>query len=152
MHVQMHRLTGIDIKPECIRYAIKAARTEVTWICSDYQLVKWPEGKPDIIFSSLFCHHFTDEELVRQLQWLQANSALGFFINDLQRHPLAHASIKLLTRLFSKSYLVRNDAPLSVARGFKKEDWLKILQDAGIKQYELGWQWAFRYLLCVSNE
>ena len=113
-------LTGIDIKPDCIKYA-QSATPEIQWICSDYRTVKWPGGKPDIIFSSLFCHHFTNEELISQINWLRENSKVGFFINDLHRHPLAYHSISVLTKLFSKSYLVKNDAPLSVKRSFKKK-------------------------------
>lgn len=146
------KLIGIDMKPECIAFAREAfGHTEnIDWICSDYRGVRW-ETPPDIIFSSLFCHHFTDEEMVTQLQWLRNNSRIGFFINDLHRHPLAYHSIRLLTRIFSKSYLVKNDAPLSVKRGFKKQEWAVLLQKAGISQYDISWQWAFRYLVCVRQ-
>jgi 2-polyprenyl-3-methyl-5-hydroxy-6-metoxy-1,4-benzoquinol methylase len=146
------RLTGVDTKKECITYSRQYAAPDITWICSDYRNVVWPDKKPDIIFSSLFCHHFTDEELVGQLSWLKKNSNFGFFINDLHRHYLAYYSIALLTRLFSKSHLVKNDAPLSVSRAFKRRDWKKLLHAAGITQYEIKWEWAFRYLICAENE
>ncbi len=147
-----YTLTGIDIKKECIDYAIQKATAPVTWICSDYRDVVWPENKPDIIFTSLFCHHFTNEELVAQLQWLKQNSRLGFFINDLHRHPLAYFSISLITSLFSRSYLVKNDAPLSVKRGFKATEWHQLFQKAGITNYSIKWKWAFRHLICSINE
>ncbi len=149
---QPFTLTGIDVKPECIKYAQASSGSGISWICSDYRTVEWPGEKPDIIFSSLFCHHFTDEELIIQLQWLKENSRMGFFINDLHRHPVAYHSIKLISRIFSRSYLLRNDAPLSVKRAFIKSDWTKILSGAGIQQYALNWRWAFRYLICVHNE
>ena len=144
-------LTGIDIKPDCIKYAQSSA-LDIEWICSDYRTVTWSADKPDIIFSSLFCHHFTDEELISQISWLKENSRIGFFINDLHRHPLAYHSITVLTRLFSKSYLVRNDAPLSVKRSFRKNDWAAIFSRAGVINYSIKWHWAFRYLICVHNE
>lgn len=146
------KLTGIDLKPECIAFAQQQHKNNpgIEWICSDYRNVQWKE-KPDIIFSSLFCHHFTDEELTTQLQWLSANAAQGFFINDLHRHPLAYYSIRLLTCIFSRSYLVKNDAPLSVKRGFIKKDWETLLQKAGITHYKLSWKWAFRYLVCYKK-
>src|SRR5437763_12510827 len=94
-------LTGIDINKECIQYANKNNENEgIYFIHADYKDVNF-KNKPDIIFSSLFCHHFTEEELVFQLQWMKENSELGFFINDLQRHPVAYYSIKMLTKLFS---------------------------------------------------
>jgi len=145
--------TGIDIKEECIAYAKRnnALPPCTDWVCSDYRDVIF-DVKPDIIFSSLFCHHFKEEELVLQLEWMQQQSAVGFFINDLQRHPLAYYSIKWLTQLFSKSYLVKNDAPLSVARGFTKKEWQDMFAAANIQASQIQWQWAFRYLITYRHE
>ncbi|WP_431211923.1 hypothetical protein ACQ86N_40085 [Puia sp. P3] len=78
---------------------------------------------------------------------MDRNAGTGWFINDLHRHPLAWGSIRLLTRLFSGSYLVKNDAPLSVLRGFSRSEWQRILQAAGIGGYTLRWKWAFRWLV-----
>jgi ubiquinone/menaquinone biosynthesis C-methylase UbiE len=141
--------TGIDVNADCIAFAKERSRIdEVNFIVSDYKLIDFG-NKPDIIFSSLFCHHFTDEELVTMLQWMKNNSTAGFFINDLHRHPVAYNFIKYATRFFSKSYLVKNDAPLSVLRGFKKNEWKDIFKKAGISDYEIQWKWAFRYLIIV---
>lgn len=145
-------LTGIDINPECIAYARSQKTNEgIHFICSDYSQVDF-EDKPDVIFSSLFCHHFTDQELVSMLQWMQCNSATGFFINDLHRHPLAYHSISILTKLFSNSYLVKNDAPLSVLRGFVRKDWQKFFNQAGIENYYCQWKWAFRWLITCKHD
>jgi 2-polyprenyl-3-methyl-5-hydroxy-6-metoxy-1,4-benzoquinol methylase len=150
----VHRLVGIDLKEECTTFAHKTnPRLPADWITSDYRTAAWPQGqKPDVIFSSLFCHHFTDEELVEQLHWLRANTRLGFFINDLHRHPAAYYSIKALTRLFSKSHFVKNDGPLSVRRAFRKTEWKRLLAKAGIEKYRIEWRWAFRYLIVVEHD
>lgn len=143
--------TGIDIKAECIEAAKKDYAIEnAVWLIQDYKTVKFA-SKPDIIFSSLFCHHFDDRGLVVQLQFMQHNSVLGFFINDLQRNWVAYYSIKIITRFFSSSYLVRNDAPLSVARGFHKKEWAAIFNKAGIRNYTIKWKWAFRYLIIFKH-
>lgn len=142
------KFTGVDINPECIAFAIEKSTIEnVEFIVSDYSLVHFESDKPSIIFSSLFCHHFTNEELVKMLQWMKDNAATGFFINDLHRHPIAYNFIKYATRFFSKSYLVKNDAPLSVLRGFRKNEWKHIMEKAGIKGFTIRWKWAFRYLI-----
>ncbi len=144
---------GIDIKQECIDYARQRySDLHPNWITSDYLQVAFGEQKPDIIFSSLFCHHFTEAELNTMLKWMKQNSSKGFFINDLQRHPLAYYSIKWITSIFSKSYLVKHDAPLSVARGFVKEEWNQIFKSAGIGNFSIKWKWAFRYLITCSND
>ncbi len=143
--------TGIDLKKECIDFAKQQYPSlNANWIVSDYSKLNF-ETKPDVIFSSLFCHHFTEEQLIFMLQWMKTNSIKGFFINDLQRNTIAYYLIKWLTRLFSKSYLVKNDAPLSVARGFHKKEWQAIFEKAGIKNYTIQWKWAFRYLIVYKK-
>ena len=143
---------GIDINAACIDFAKQQyPQLPCHWICSDYQAVNFGDNKPGIIFSSLFCHHFTDEDLVFMLQWLQQSSRQGFFINDLQRHWLAYYLIKYLTRFFSRSYLVKNDACLSVARSFRRKEWQQLLHKAGISRYSINWKWAFRFLVIADK-
>ncbi|HMO31799.1 MAG TPA: methyltransferase domain-containing protein [Lacibacter sp.] len=146
------QLTGIDINPHCTSYArSRPGQTAITFITANYNDVVFTK-KPDVLFSSLFCHHFSDAELIRQLQWMQEHAGTGFFINDLHRYPLAYHSIRLLTRLFSRSRLVRHDAPVSVLRGFRRAEWEALLRAAGILQATLRWQWAFRWLLVVNTQ
>jgi SAM-dependent methyltransferase len=144
--------TGIDINANCIAYAKHTSVIPCSnFIISDYKNFPFGDARPDIIFSSLFCHHFTYGELTEMMHWMKSNSKLGFFINDLHRHPVAYHFIRWTTKLFSKSYLVKNDAPLSVLRGFKRKEWKNILMQAGIKDYIIQWKWAFRYLIVVKN-
>ena len=78
---------------------------------------------------------------------MKTHASIGFFINDLQRHWLAYYLIHILTQLFSKSYLVKNDASLSVARGFKKLEWQSLFKKAEITHCQITWKWAFRFLI-----
>lgn len=140
---------GIDIEPEAIKLAreinknIKDIRFEVVGYETYFQEL---ETKPDIIISALFCHHLTDHQLMGLLNQMNDNCNIGFIVNDLHRHFLAYHSIKWLTQLFSRSTFTKNDAPVSVCRGFKREelnDYFRSLPNTG---YEISWQWAFRYL------
>lgn len=140
---------GLDIKQVCIDYS-QSLDSHINWIKEDYKKHQ-PEKPYDLIFNSLFCHHFDDVSLIKMLIWMNKNSTKGFFIGDLHRHWLAFYSIKFLTILFSKSYLVKNDAPLSVQRGFTKKEWEILLEKAGIKHYEISWCWAFRHLIVVKK-
>src|SRR5580765_2192446 len=146
------QLSGVDINPHCIEFARSRKENEgIEFISSDYKLAD-PFPKPDIIFNSLFCHHFSDEEMTEILAWMKAHSNIGFFINDLHRHPLAYYYIKWLTGLFSKSYLVKNDAPLSVLRGFKRKELEMFNVQCSMLNTRVKWCWAFRWLLISFNE
>ncbi|MBL7698963.1 MAG: methyltransferase domain-containing protein [Chitinophagaceae bacterium] len=144
---------GVDINKACTDFAARnCSGFDAEFICSDYRDVKFNSAKPHIIFNSLFCHHFTNNELVEMLGWMANNSTRGFFVNDLQRHPVAHYSIMGLTKMFSRSYLVKNDGPISVLRGFHRKEWEHLLLQAGINRYFIKWRWAFRYLVLVKHE
>jgi 2-polyprenyl-3-methyl-5-hydroxy-6-metoxy-1,4-benzoquinol methylase len=146
------RFTGIDIKAACIEYAKEQyPLLPAKWIISDYAEAEFYE-KPDIIFSSLFCHHFPEKELQFMFRWKAENSRLGFFINDLERNRFAYHAIRILTQIVSGSYLVKNDAPLSVARGFHKDELSGLIRAAGLKPVPVLWRWAFRYLVIYRHE
>ena len=82
------------------------------------------------------------------IQFAQKNNAV-LIINDLERNVIAYYAIKFLTAIFSKSYLVKNDAPLSVLRGFKKGEWLDMILKSGAKKYSVKNKWAFRHQVIV---
>nr|WP_299422751.1 methyltransferase domain-containing protein [uncultured Emticicia sp.] len=149
-----HSLMGVDLKEDCARFAenFEPSNTAISYEIADYQMATFPKGQPHIIFNSLFCHHFKDDDLVNMLQWMHKNSTIGFIIADLHRHPLAYYSIKWITALFSKSYLVKNDAPLSVLRGFSRRELEILLVKADIKNYKISWKWAFRWLILVEKQ
>jgi 2-polyprenyl-3-methyl-5-hydroxy-6-metoxy-1,4-benzoquinol methylase len=142
-------LFGIDLKPVCIEYATQQNPAQnIRYICDDYRNMFLHVTDIDIIHACLFCHHLTETQLIELIQFsLKRNSIL--VINDLERNPIAYYAIKILTALFSKSYLVKNDAPLSVARGFKKKEWLAIIEKAGATHFSVKNKWAFRHEIII---
>ena len=101
----------------------------------------------DIVHCALVLHHFEGDAAVAALRKMFALSRWGVVINELHRHPLAYYSIKLLTRLFSESLMIRNDAPLSVLRAFQREDFQRLALEADLPEPSIRWHWAFRW--CV---
>ena len=144
---------GVDLKRDCVMYAKDnlSAFPNKKLICDDYRNISAELLKQvDIIHCSLFLHHLTDEEIIDLFKFGKSNQCI-ILANDLHRNWLAYNSIKLLTKLFSKSYLVKNDAPLSVRRGFKRSELVSLLERAGFTNYSVKWSWAFRYIL-IANE
>lgn len=142
-------LHGVDLKQDCINYAINSCygNNAIHFHCEDFRKA-FSEKRVDIVHAALFCHHFTESEIIDFIKLCVEHKAI-FVINDLERNQIAYYSIKWLTGLFSKSLLVKNDAPLSVLRGFKKTEWISILQKAGIKNYQIQNRWAFRHLIII---
>jgi 2-polyprenyl-3-methyl-5-hydroxy-6-metoxy-1,4-benzoquinol methylase len=144
-------LTGIDANGYIVDYAAANCRKypEISFRQKDIFSPVFARQPYDVMVCSLFCHHFTDEQLVAMFRQLYSQARLGVIINDLHRHPLAYYSIQALTAAFSKSYLVKNDAKLSVLRAFRKPELQRILAEAGIEKYRLRWMWAFRWQLVI---
>ncbi len=140
--------TGIDANPHIIDHA-KAIHPEINFKCQNILDPSFSTDTYDVIHCCLFLHHFTDEELIALFSIFKQQANVGIIVNDLHRHPLAYWSIALLTGLFSKSKLVKNDARLSVSRGFKRSELAIILKEADIKSYDLSWRWAFRWELII---
>lgn len=147
-------LTGLDLNP-CSTKAANAFNLDalsIKFITGNVFEFK-PEEKYDICINALFTHHLSDDEIVNLLKWMTLNSSYGWFINDLHRHPLAYYFIKYFTRIFGFNKLVRNDAPLSVARSFKLRDWNHYCKAAQLNasQIKITWQRSFRYCVLYNR-
>lgn len=146
-------LYGVDLKQDCVNYATANLKAfpNVTLLCDDYQNISEELLKKiDLIHCSLFLHHLTDQQIVALFQFCRKHHCI-ILANDLHRHWLAFYSIKWLTALFSKSYLVKNDAAVSVKRGFKKNELIDLVQQAGFTTYSVKWSWAFRFILIAEK-
>jgi predicted SAM-dependent methyltransferase len=144
------QIIGVDLKADCIEYATNNCKSysNIHLLCDDFRNVFVAHQKIDIVHASLFCHHFTEKEIIEFIKICKAYGAI-FIINDLERNPIAYFAIKWLTEIFSHSPLVKHDAPLSVLRGFKKKAWQAILAEAQINHYSLKNKWAFRHQLII---
>ncbi|MFY0600797.1 MAG: methyltransferase domain-containing protein [Cyclobacteriaceae bacterium] len=145
-------LIGIDANPHIIQYAEQhTSRYEnITFQTENIFDTEFQKKRFDIIHCCLFLHHFTNEELIGLFKDFKHQAKKAIIVNDLHRHWLAYYSIKILTRFFSKSFMVRNDAAVSVARGFKKIELLEILEQADLQNFTLKWKWAFRWQLIIK--
>jgi len=147
-------LVGVDTMAEAQEFAeatFSLASLGVRWESTDYKLWMDSGNAPDVIHAGLFCHHLNDEQLIDFLRISHQHAKCAVVINDLHRHPVAYYSIQWITRLFSKSRYTKNDAPLSVLRGFTKQEWIDLMKRAGISEYEIHWKWAFRHLIVIPK-
>jgi SAM-dependent methyltransferase len=148
------KLLGIDANPHIISFARDNLRAlpQIAFECLDIFSPEFAKRKFDIVIGTLFYHHFSKEQLSTFFRQLKDQTEIGFIMNDIHRHALAFYSIKFLTRWFSRSDMVKNDAPLSVLRAFRREEIDEILKEANVVKYEIDWKWAFRWRVLVFSE
>jgi 2-polyprenyl-3-methyl-5-hydroxy-6-metoxy-1,4-benzoquinol methylase len=144
---------GIDANPFIIQYAREHTddNLHITYEALDIFSDDFRKRQFDIVTGTLFFHHFTNDELANFFRQLYTQVKIGFVINDIHRHWFAYYSIRWLTAIWSKSPMVKSDAPLSVLRAFKKHELEQILKRAGITSFSIRWMWAFRWQVIVKK-
>jgi SAM-dependent methyltransferase len=127
------QLTGIDLNPYAARAAAETTPAElgIAWVTGD-ALVYQPEKPVDIVASSLTAHHLEDEEIVALLRWMEATARVGWFLNDLERSERTCRMFGWIAGMVGWHRFVRHDGPVSIRRGFRKEDWVRLLAAAEV--------------------
>jgi ubiquinone/menaquinone biosynthesis C-methylase UbiE len=145
---------GFDANPNIVAFAREACKgiSNVSFEVLNVLEEVFAKKDFDIVVATLFTHHLEDDQLVALLRTMKSQARIGFVINDIHRHVFAYHAIGILTRLFSRSAMVKYDAPLSVRRAFKRKDLTSILGRAGINTYSLKWKWAFRWQVVVPHQ
>jgi len=86
----------------------------------------------DFVFSSLFLHHFTDEQVVELLRSFRCLARRAVLAIDLERGPLAYHFLPRSRWLFGWHDITINDGQISVAAALKKHELLALAARAGL--------------------
>lgn len=144
-------LHGLDANKNVVVFAEKQStdHPNLKFLALDILKPEFKSHSYDIVMATLFFHHFSKNQLVEIFKNLASIANYGIVVNDLHRHFLAYYGFKCVSSVFSRSRMVKCDGPLSVLRGFKRNEIREILALAGIKNYQLKWRWAFRWELVI---
>lgn len=105
----------------------------------------------DYVISSSTTHHMTDPELHAFLLFMEAEARLGWYVNDIHRHPLAYWSFPILARAMRWHRMVREDGCTSIQRGFSRADWERLIAESGIDPAGPKVVRRFPLRLCVER-
>lgn len=145
-------VTLVDITEEACKEAKHIFRNEPRIQVLQKDVFQLPEASADIVTSTQFLHHFTNEELSQVTSCMLKASRMGMVINDIHRHWVAWTAVWIVTRLISRNRYIQNDGPLSIAKGFRDEDWEQLKQTPGLETLSYYWRPLFRYAVIVSKE
>ena len=145
-------LTGVDRNPWSARAAMEAPGRgrAIRFVTADVFDFQPPRGV-DIVISSLFAHHLDEAALVRFVSWMEMNAEIGWFVNDLHRHPLPFHLFRAFSRTMRFHQFVQHDGPVSIARAFNAADWRRTLAAAGLPAAAPEVRHVFPFRLCVSR-
>jgi 2-polyprenyl-3-methyl-5-hydroxy-6-metoxy-1,4-benzoquinol methylase len=125
-------LVGVDLNSRSLAAASAAtpAGLPIEYRTGDYADTAG-EGW-DYVISASVTHHMSDAELHAFLRFMEAEARIGWYVNDIHRHPLAYWSFPALARLMRWHRMVREDGCLSIQRGFRRADWRRLIAESGI--------------------
>lgn len=140
------RLIGIDANQFTVDYARKLSTDypEISYLKEFIPSPAFSDLEYDVILSTLFFHHFTDDEILISLKEIISKAKIGVVINDLHRHEWAIFLFNILT-LFIPNPMIRTDGLTSIRRGFKRSDLKAYENELGLKDSQISWKWAFRF-------
>jgi 2-polyprenyl-3-methyl-5-hydroxy-6-metoxy-1,4-benzoquinol methylase len=142
-------LVGVDLNP---RSAAIARADTPPELGVDYRMGDYADLAGDgwdFVVSSLVAHHMSHAQLVAFLRFMDAESRIGWFINDRHRHGFAHFGFPLLAKIMRWHEIVKADGTLSIARSYRPDEWPPILAEAGIAGAVVSRNFPFR--LCVTK-
>lgn len=146
------RLTLVDRTVEACREAREYYRNEPRVRVEQGDLFKLAAGDADIVTGTQFVHHFTEAQLPEVVAAMLKLSRLGVVINDIHRHWLPWWSVWLTTRIISNNRYILHDGPLSVAKGFRAQDWIRLRGQLGTAaDLQYAWRPLFRYAVVIHK-
>ncbi|MEM5565732.1 methyltransferase domain-containing protein [Psychroserpens sp. AS72] len=139
------KLIGIDANQHTVNYAesLSIDYDNLEFKAIDIFSSEFEQLEYDLVLTTLFLHHFKEDELVTFLKPVLEKAKLGIVVNDLHRHKLAYYLFKLLCTTIKNKTIVE-DGLTSVLRGFKRNELVDISQQLDAN-YQLRWKWAFRF-------
>jgi 2-polyprenyl-3-methyl-5-hydroxy-6-metoxy-1,4-benzoquinol methylase len=143
------QIGGCDISPKALRMSTERARAagaEAEYVSVDILNDPLPRGW-DVMYCSLFLHHFDETQGERLLQNMAQNSERMVLVNDLIRDRLGYFLCWWGVRLLTRSPIVHVDGPLSVRAGFQPDEVLSMAARAGMPGARITRHWPQRLLL-----
>ena len=145
------KLVGIDANKDAVDYAREISKDypEISFVACDIFSDAFESLQYDVVLTTLFLHHFKEDQITNMLSSLKKKAKLGIVVNDLHRHPMAYYLFKLVC-VTIKNTMIIEDGLTSVLRGFKRHELEKFSKILQVKP-QIKWKWAFRYQWIIQK-
>lgn len=145
-------LIGIDGNLHILDYATQqnTSTIDIEYIKANILADDFVLPACDLLISSHFMYHFSDEQLIDFLKKSKSNIRRKIILSELSRSSIAYALFKIGAPLMPFSKMVKDDGIRAIRRSFRRREVEQILLEAGLTEYSIQWKWAFRYLILVT--
>lgn len=104
----------------------------------------------DCVVASLLLHHLSTVEGIHLLREMRRVARRRVIVSDLERSRRARRLAAVTTWLLSRNRLTRHDGPLSVLRGFRIPEMLRMAAEAGADEARVARRPLFRVVLVAD--
>jgi len=145
-------VTGVDLSDRILRLLRNRLKLngEISLVRGNALSLPFADNSFDFVIASLFLHHFHEEDAIRLLREFARVARRSVIINDLVRDLVPYYFTRLAGPLLAKSYLTRNDAPVSVLRGFTVKEMMRLASMAGLSRFEVRRSFPYRLILVAD--
>jgi hypothetical protein len=145
-------LTGVDLNPWSRRAAEEATPhgRPIQWVTADAFEYR-PARGIDVVVSSLFTHHLPNPLVAKFLGWMASTARVGWFVNDLHRHPVPFHFFRHFAKVARFHRFVQHDGPVSIARAFTVRDWEGLIAQAGLDPRTVSIRWKLPFRLTLES-
>ena len=147
-------VTAVDISERNLRLARSrfSISSSVDLVQADSKQLPFSEKSFDYVTASMFLHHFQDEDVVSLLARFARLARQAIIVNDLVRNLIPYYFTRLAGPLMATSFLTRNDAPVSVLRGFTIDELRDLSVRAGLENVIVKRVFPYRLLLVARTK
>ena len=125
------RVTSLDRSPA---HLAQAAQPK---LAGDAFSLPFRPASFDFVFSSLFLHHFQNEQIEQLLRGFKLIARCAVLAIDLERGPIGYYFLPATRWIFGWHSISMHDGPVSVQAAFKKDELLELARRAGLAQAEV---------------
>ena len=146
------QLIGIDGNENILEFARNKNQKDspIDYLQADILSDAFTLPTCDILTSSHFMYHFSDEALIKFLHQSKSQVNNKIIFSELQRNKFAYLLFKIGGPCLPFSRMVKLDGLKAIRRAFNKSELSNILEQAGLTSYKIDRKWAFRYLTTVD--
>jgi 2-polyprenyl-3-methyl-5-hydroxy-6-metoxy-1,4-benzoquinol methylase len=147
-------VVGFDLDPVTVGLAARrlGRSAGVRLVRGDAWRLPFVERSFDLVVASMFLHHFGDAEVVDLLKRFRRIARRAVVINDLRRNLVPYLFISVVSRLAARHPMYVHDAPLSVLRGFTRDELHRAADATGARRFELRRHWPYRLVLILPAD
>jgi len=141
-------LRGCDVSAVALEAARCASPTDagIDFVEADAIDGEIPGGH-DLVCSSLFLHHLSDEAATRLLRHMADATAHSLLIQDLRRTRLGYLFAWIGLHTLTRSDVARSDGLVSVRAAFTLPEVTRLCSEAGLRGARVRRAWPQRYTI-----